>query len=324
MHNHSPEPAASILAQCGWIESESAVRTVEPAGDGNMNLVERVTLNDGQSLILKRAHPWVQKFPDIPAPIERAAVEAGFFSAIAGTDVARGMPAHLRFNESRAANLFEDLGEGQDGSHIYQTGRLDPADLAAVASWLARLHNLAPPGEKLLQNAAMRQLNAVHIFDFPLDSANGFDLDAITPRLQRAADKLKRDDNFRDHVSRLKGTYLTTSDGVLLHGDMHPASWLNTAHGIRIIDPEFCWIGPPEWDLGILVAHLVLAGQEMDAVENFYASYGRPVDRTLADRFTGVEIMRRLIGVAQIPVTLDADSKGSLLERARELVVAGG
>lgn len=323
MQNQKAEPAANLLKDCGWLDPGIEVTGAAVAGDGNMNLVERVTLSSGESVILKRAHPWVEKYPDIPAPVERAAVEAAFYGAIAGTDVAGAMPAHLGFSAHHAANLFEDMGVGRDGSTVYQTGHLEQSQLAAVAIWLAKLHQLPHPQDPALENEAMRHLNAVHIFDFPLDIANGFDLDAITPGLQKAGDRLKNDHLFIENVEKLKTIYLARPDGVLLHGDMYPASWLSTEEGIRIIDPEFCWIGPAEWDLGILAAHLALAGLNGAVTEMLFASYGLPIDRMLTNRFTGVEIMRRLIGVAQLPLALDLDRKDELLSRAQKLVITG-
>lgn len=323
MQSNILEKISQILTDCEWLDPEISVTGAEVAGDGNMNLVERINLSSGESVILKRAHAWVQKFPDIAAPIERSAVEAAFYQAVAGTDVAQNMPAHLGFSAPHAANVFEDIGAGLDGSGIYQSGYLEEAHLAAVTKWLTELHRLPPPDDPLLINDAMRQLNAFHIFDFPLESANGFDLDAITPGLQRTGDRLKNDRLLQKNVQQLKSVYLAPPSGVLLHGDMYPASWLVTGKGVFVIDPEFCWIGPAAWDLGILAAHLALAGVKNGETETLYSAYGLPVDHNLANRFTGVEIMRRLIGIAQLPVSLDIHRKNELLDRARQLIIIG-
>jgi len=45
--------------------------------------------------------------------------------------------------------------------------------------------------------------------------------------------------------------------------------------------------------------------------------------QSLALQYAGVEIMRRILGVAQLPVTLSLDKKRILLERSREFVWAG-
>lgn len=314
--------AAELLVRLGWCPEGRRVAAVAVAGAGNMNLVERLTLDDGTTLILKRARGWVEKYPQIPAPIGRAGVEAAFYAAVAGSAAGAAMPAHLGFDDGAAANLFADLGAGADGMAAYGGATITADDLDAVADWTRDLHALAVPIDERLRNLAMRELNALHIFDFPLDPNSGFDLDAITPGLQSHADQLKQDVLFVEAVQAVKTLYLHSASGVLLHGDLYPGSWLTTPQGLFIIDPEFCWIGPREWDLGVLIAHLRLSAQPENAPARLIARYADPVDKALVDRIAGIEIMRRLIGVAQLPLTIDLAAKVRLLEEAHSLVMS--
>lgn len=313
--------AAELLATLGWIPEGCDVTGVSIAGAGNMNLVERVSLSDGTTVILKRARAWVEKYPDIPAPIGRASVEAGFYRAVAGSVAGAAMPIHLGYDDAAAANLFSDLGEGTDGMAAYSGQTIAMSDLEAIAAWTAALHSLHVSDSSQFENRAMRELNALHIFDFPLDPNSGFDLNAITPGLQSVADLLKHDRDFVAAVQKVRSLYLSDAQGGLLHGDLYPGSWLKTPKGVFLIDPEFCWLGPPEWDLGVLMAHLWLSNQPLNVIDALLPSYGRSVDRDLLDRICGVEIMRRLIGVAQLPLTLDLSAKSALLHRARALVL---
>jgi 5-methylthioribose kinase len=314
------QTAGEVLAVLGWLPNERRVVSVESAGAGNMNLVERVTLDDGTTLILKRAHGWVEKYPDIPAPIGRAGVEAAFYAAVSGSAAGAAMPAHLGFDESTAANLFADLGSGTDGMTAYSGVAIEEADLDEVADWMRALHALPVPADTRLANRAMRELNALHIFDFPLDLGNDFDVDAITPGLQFHANQLKQDVGFVAAVQAVKAMYLGDLPGVLLHGDLYPGSWLTTPQGLFVIDPEFCWIGPREWDLGVLFAHLRLSGQAENATKRLIKRYDHPVDTALVRRIAGIEIMRRLIGVAQLPLEVDLSAKVTLLNEANALV----
>lgn len=325
MPDQSSPAAAEVLAQLGWLPEGRHAVSVAMIGEGNMNLVERVTLDDGSTLILKRSNPWVQKYPHIPAPIERAQVEAGFYASVAGTAAGVMMPGHLGFDKASAANLFVDLGNGNDGMVAYSGAQIGAGVLDAVADWAATLHSLPVPANPDLANRAMRTLNALHIFDFPLDPANGFDLDAITPGLQAAADRLKHDSDFIAGVQRERERYLGDGPGVLLHGDLYPGSWLTKEDEVFVIDPEFCWIGPREWDVGVLIAHLKLSGQPEASTRQLIARYGRlldpALDQSVLHRIAGIEIMRRIIGVAQLPLTHDLAGKTSLLAEARSLVL---
>ncbi|MEM1036540.1 MAG: phosphotransferase [Pseudomonadota bacterium] len=322
-------PAEQVLGEKGWLPKGVQVISSEIAGAGNMNLVERVRFDDGRSVILKRSRPWVEKYPDIPAPVERATVEAAFYSSVAGTRAGDSMPALLQHDSADACSLFEDLGAGADGMGLFSGEILPLEQLRAVAEWMAALHaiEVSDQTRATFQNQAMRELNALHIFQFPLDPSNGFDLDAITPGLQAVGDGLKTDQAFCAAVREIGARYLGVSPiegDVLLHGDLYPGSWLTTEAGLFVIDPEFCWIGPAEWDVGVLSAHLRLSGQPKTLLDELYSAYGRPLDRTLLDRISGIEIMRRLIGVAQLPLDIGLEAKAALLDDARALVLGQG
>lgn len=321
MSDMSATSAAEVMAALGWLPDGRSVASIAIAGAGNMNLVERVMLDDGATLILKRARGWVEKYPDIPAPIERAEVEAAFYAAVADSAAGRAMPRHLGFDKAAAANLFADLGEGTDGMTAYAGQQIGDDVLDAIADWMLALHRLNGPFDDSLANPAMRALNAIHIFDYPLDPDNGFDLDAITPGLQAAADALKRDGAFVAAVKGVGRHYLGNEAGVLLHGDLYPGSWLTTGQGIFVIDPEFCWIGPREWDVGVLIAHLRLSGQPQTSTDRLITRYGVELDHKLLHQIVGIEIMRRLIGVAQLPLTIGLEEKAMLLTEARALVL---
>ncbi len=77
-----------------------------------------------------------------------------------------------------------------------------------------------------------------------------------------------------------------------------------------IIDPEFCFLGPPAFDLGVLYAHLHLARQPVELA----------VFDATAKAFAGAEIMRRLIGVAQLPLEADLEEKSALLALTKRLI----
>ncbi|WP_073975338.1 phosphotransferase [Erythrobacter donghaensis] len=309
------------MAMLGWLPADRRVVSIALAGAGNMNLVERVTLDNDTTVILKRARGWVEKYPDISAPIERAEVEAAFYAAVADSAAGRAMPRHLGFSKEFAANLIADLGEGTDGMSAYAGQIISDDALDAIADWMLALHGLEGPFDDILTNTAMRALNAFHIFDYPLDLNNGLDLDAITPGLQVLADELKQDDSFAAAVKAVGRRYLGSEAGVLLHGDLYPGSWLTTKEGIFVIDPEFCWAGPREWDVGVLVAHLRLSGQPETSKERLIKRYDASLDHRLLDQIVGIEIMRRLIGVAQLPLQIGLEDKAKMLAEARDLVL---
>lgn len=302
------------------------------AGQGNMNCVVRVQTSAGNTFILKQSRPWIEKYPTLAAPRDRALVEESFYGLVAGVPaVADRMPRLLWVDPDARLLAMEDLGAARDFFPLYAgETTLDGATLDALAGYLAALHAIRPPtsdgDDGPLTNRPMRALNHTHIFDLPMRADNGLDLDAITPGLAAAAAPLKADAAYAGIVRGLGERYLHGDDGkTLLHGDFFPGSWLRTVDGsLRVIDPEFGFRGDAAFDVSTTLAHLFLADQPAASAGRFLARYrsaAGTLDEATAWRLAGVEIMRRLIGVAQLPIPPDLPRKQRLLELSRRLVL---
>ena len=167
----------------GW-DNGGRLVSAERVGDGNMNMTVRVRTADS-SFILKQARPWVVKYPQIPAPVERAGVEAAFYSGVGEVaEVSRRMPRLRGFDEDSHLLWLEDMGEGGDLTHLYRAGEFTAEECAELTRYLVELHRVKVTAKEALvfQNRAMRALNHEHQYDFPLRAGNGLDLERITPR----------------------------------------------------------------------------------------------------------------------------------------------
>ena len=225
-----------LLERLEWLEAAETVESVAPAGDGNMNLTLRVVTSK-RSLIVKQARPWVEKYDVIAAPFERSTVERRFYERVRAIQaVAERMPTLIAADDESHLLLFEDLGEAADGTALYVEGRLSNDDASSLGAWLGSLHEATRGGfDDGLTNRAMRALNHEHIFVFPLDPNNGLELDAHEPGLERAAERLQKDVDFRRVVREMGERYL--ADGpCLLHGDFFrgAGSKLKTAGAFSI------------------------------------------------------------------------------------------
>ena len=320
---------ATYLSSMQWLTPGEVVESVSRAGEGNMNCVLRVATSR-RTFILKQSRPWVEKYPGVAAPWDRALVEAQFYREVAPRQtVADFIPALLGFDPEERLLLLEDLGAAQDFTFVYAGPWPEPAELNRLVDFLIALHTAFrdPELAALFSNTEMRALNHEHIFALPLRRHNVLDLDAITAGLAGLARRLQDDSQYCAEMLSLGQRYLDVSRGVcLIHGDYFPGSWLRARQSVYVIDPEFCFYGPPEWDLGVMAAHLYIAGQPQATVDGLFCRYvaSASVDRTRALQFAGVEIMRRLIGVAQLPVKFGFDRKEELLRLSRALVLPGG
>lgn len=313
------------LLELGWLENAEVLHYMERAGEGNMNLTLRVTSNQ-RSFIIKQARSWVEKYPQIDAPEERVLMEGLFYQIVQKDGALRSfVPDILGLDTHSYIMALEDLGHASDYTFVYEREKeLKPEDLNALTNFLSLLHekfNRKCTAE-FLENRAMRELNHEHLFIFPLLESNGFDLDTIQPGLQQLAMSYKTDVTYKDKVLELGDIYLTDGE-YLLHGDFYPGSWLKTSDGPKVIDPEFGFFGPAEFDLAVFVAHLKMALQPDAIVNHVISSYQRnnDFDEALFQSFVGIELMRRLIGIAQLPLSLTVQEKAILLEEARHLIM---
>nr|WP_297789700.1 phosphotransferase [uncultured Allomuricauda sp.] len=309
----------------GWLKKEERVVAVETPGAGNMNFTLRVRTDQG-SFIIKQSRAYVEKYPQVPAPADRSLREAAFYTLIDQYDMLKVQMPKLRGvdKENYVLNL-EDLGDGSDYSFLYQKEcYLKENELEEIMNFAVNLHSnihLASTDIKI-PNREMRKLNHEHIFVFPYLQENGLDLDDIVPGLREVGNIFKQDKTLIENLQQLGERYLT--DGkTLLHGDYFPGSWLNTSGGIKIIDPEFCFFGEPEFEIGVTLAHLKLAAQPEAIIEGALGIYMEraPLQKELCLQFMAAEILRRILGLAQLPLSLNLEERFGLLQEAKGILV---
>jgi 5-methylthioribose kinase len=295
-----------LLIEKKWLDENESLVSVEKAGEGNMNFVMRV-VTPKRSIIVKQARPWVEKYPQVAAPIERVAVEAQFYQAIQSDSLLKSYtPQYLGYDATQFIMVMEDLGECSDFTFAYQKGKyLTQEDMMPLVAFISK------------------QLNHEHIFNYPFVEENRFDLDAVQGGLQALSLPYKRNKPLKKVIHALGEVYLRTEGVALIHGDFYLGSWLKVKTGIKVIDPEFGFRGRPEFDLGVLIAHLKMSEHDNSFIETTLKAYKKQpsFDDTMMWAFAGVEIFRRILGLAQLPLSLNLSQKGQLLETASSYIL---
>lgn len=306
-----------------WLHSGEHIQSVEKPGEGNMNCVFRIITNE-RSFIIKQARPWVEKYPQIEAPVERNEIEGNYFSLINKDEILRKFsPELLGIDKDSFVLLMSDLGNGADYAHLYQKNQtISELELEGIIRYLSQLHILENP--TFSENKAMRALNHFHIFTFPFLEENDFNLDDIQEGLQVLSLPYKKNEALKSRIAELGNRYLSTGNH-LIHGDYYPGSWLQTSKGLKIIDPEFSFKGPKEFDMGVLIAHLMMAQQGKKLIEKAIIQYetNHAINHNIFAGFAGTEILRRLFGVAQLPLILSINEKKNLAQMAANWILEG-
>lgn len=325
LNANEPEELATYLQQQHWLAANEAIVSVSKPGEGNMNCVLRIE-TESRSFIVKQSRGYVEKYPQVLAPAARVLTEGAFYKKIGSSEeVQHAMPMLLGIDAVNNLIALEDLGKTNDYTVLYDLQKkLQEGELQQLVKYLNGLHQSFQKTvvDDELTNTEMRTLNYEHIFEYPFRAENGFNLDVVQEGLQALALPYKKDSELKQKIERLGSLYLSKGK-YLLQGDFYPGSWLKTADGIKVIDPEFCFYGLREFDLGVFLAHMYLTQQEDSAIdfvkENYYSF--DELNSTILNGFIGTEIMRRLIGLAQLPLKMDLKTKATLLQFAQNLIL---
>lgn len=308
-----------------WLQPNETIVSATKPGEGNMNFVLRITTNC-KSFIVKQSRPFVEKYPQIEAPAKRALSEAAYYNCISSNPFLQSFsPAILGVDEQNFVLCIEDMGETKDYSFLYGLQEtIQVETVQQLTHYISTLHNnyYALNDNALLQNKAMRLLNHHHIFILPFSNSNGFNLNTVQDGLQAIAVPYQNNSALQVKATELGNKYLADGN-YLLHGDFYPGSWLQSSTGVIVIDPEFCFYGYAEFDVAVCIAHLLLSKQPQSIVDAVLNNYQKPpvFSMALLHQFIGIEIMRRLIGLAQLPVVLSIKEKEVLLQQAYNLVM---
>ncbi len=319
------ESLEAYLVHQNWLPPDEGIRKIEKPGEGNMNLVLRVIPFKAASFIVKQARPWVEKYPEIEAPIERIKVEYSYYQYIMSSPIlSRYSPGILGFDTENSLLVMEDLGKATDFSFVYKNDFFfNQQDLEAAINYLNNLKQLPIPAP-YPSNLSLRKLNHQHIFYLPFSTDNRFELDEIQPGLQQLSESCKRDHYLIKIIDKLGKSYLETGK-FLVHGDFYPGSLLSSAEGLKVIDPEFSFVGPEEWDIAIFTAHLFLSNTPNGLIHNALNMFHKTsdFDDNMFAGYLGTEILRRLLGLAQIPVEMDLRQKAQLIEQSINWIKTG-
>lgn len=302
----------------GLAKPDEKVLSIAKPGEGNMNVVLRIKTNQ-RSLILKQSRPYVEKYKQIAAPINRIAAEHDFYKAIQGNALDAHIPKILGYDDAEHILLLEDLGDCEDMIALYKRRKIDPKELRQLIFILGLIHRTAV-SKDFPENLDMRRLNHQHIFELPFMEDNGFSLDDIQPGLQALSKRYKRDVELKTIIKKIGTRYLTKGD-TLIHGDYYPGSWMTKDNDLFVIDPEFGFVGFVEFDLGVMAAHLIMTTGKKKFIQRILAQYDGEADERLMTQIAGIEIMRRLIGLAQLPLERTLEEKKALLKKAHKMIL---
>ena len=316
--NSSLSELTLLLNKYNLLFDDEVLLKISKAGDGNMNIVLRVKSNK-RSFIFKQSRPYVQKFKEIQAPIERINVEYNFYKSINQIESQRNFPKIIGYVKDHFFMMLEDLGISDDFLDIYIKRKINKTSIIKLTRILKDIH-LCNYDDSYPLNNELKKLNHQHIFVLPFMKNNGFSLNSVQPGLEILANTFINKENLKNKSLVIGEKYLKKGK-TLLHGDFYPGSWMQNDNKIFVIDPEFSFVGDLEFDLGVFIAHIIIATQNEKYLNDIISYYSNSVNKDLVSNYAGIEIIRRLIGLAQLPTNLTLKEKELLLKLSEHLLL---
>jgi 5-methylthioribose kinase len=319
----------AYLRSIGLLSAGDTV-TVEPAGDGNINWVRRARTPDGRSWIVKQARPTLERFPQYQASTERIVFEARYFATVRPFDTDAVCPAVLHFDEPARVLVLEDLGAAERLDSILARGDDARAAVACVASFLGTVHAATHDMDlsSSFENDGMRRLHGDHIFLLPFQP-NDFPL---APRVRERAEQIQRDERLRRIGAAAYDRYCESRTS-LVHADVQAGNVLLATTGPKLLDAEIAHVGDPAFDVGTLLAHVLLPatatghlsqarGTLVEAWSAYEKAHGSPNCPPFADAasYAGIEMLRRTIGAARVTVVEAPETALAVIDVAIRLM----
>ena len=106
-----------------------------------------------------------------------------------------------------------------------------------------------------LGNHALCNITESLVFTDPYRDA---ELNNHNPAVDGVVADLRQNIRLKAEAQTLLTKFVANSE-TMLHGDLHTGSVMCTKESIRVIDPEFATYGPMGFDLGMMLANLVMA-----------------------------------------------------------------
>ncbi|WP_211746791.1 S-methyl-5-thioribose kinase [Paenibacillus sp. Marseille-Q4541] len=239
--------------------------TCREIGDGNLNLVFHVTdINSSKSVIVKQALPYAKIVGESwPLSLDRARIERELlqeeYRLCPGS-----VPEVYYYDDELALTIMEDLSDHVIMRKGLIEGNHYPLFAKHIGQFMARTlfytsdlamdQSLKKESVKKFVNPDQCKITEDLIFEEPYRIS---ERNSYSPIIEDEAEALRTDTELHLEIAILREKFLTQTQA-LLHGDLHTGSIFITPESTKVIDPEFGYYGPMGFDIGAVLANLLL------------------------------------------------------------------
>lgn len=282
-HAFTEQEAVEYARQLPGIFSEAAELESREIGDGNLNLVFHIKdKNSNNSIIFKQALPYARVVGESwPLTLDRARIESEAL-IIQDQLCAGSVPKVYHYDKEQALTVMEDLSDHIIMRRGLIEGNRYPEFAKHIGKFMA--HTLfftsdfalgfKEKKERVAQfiNPELCKITEDLVFTDPYYNCQ---TNNFNPLIREAVEEIWKDEKLKLEISKLKYRFMTEAQA-LLHGDLHTGSIMVTEKSTKVIDPEFAYYGPMGFDIGAVIANLLL---------NYAAQEGLQGDSSQRDSF---------------------------------------
>ncbi|KIG10027.1 S-methyl-5-thioribose kinase [Caballeronia concitans] len=237
-------------------------------GDGNLNFVYFVTNTKARerSVVVKQAPPFLRLVgKNWPLSCQRMDHEVAALRRF-GALCPQHVPQVYHADGKRFLMVMQHLSSHRILRHGLMDGVTYPLMAEHLSTYLAQTLffgsdlYLAPDIKKQAMsgavNAELCKITEDLVFTFPFEDHPS---NVYSPALPKSAlERLRTNDALRMAAADMKWAFMNHAE-TLLHGDLHTGSIMVNERETYVIDPEFAFYGPMGFDIGALIANLLLA-----------------------------------------------------------------
>lgn len=243
-------------------------------GDGNINYIFRVwDKNSDKSVVIKQAGVTARISDAFVLSTDRNRIESEIL--ILEHKLAPGLvPLIYKYDETMACCAMEDLSDYT----IMRTALLEHQTFPLFADHISTFmvntllnttdvvldHKEKKEMVKKYINPELCEITEDLVYTEPFNDYNGRN-DVFAPNLDWVKKNIYGDKALCLEAAKLKFEFLTNAQA-LIHGDLHTGSIFIKPDSTKVIDPEFAFYGPIGYDTGNIVANLIFAWANGDAV----------------------------------------------------------
>lgn len=251
--------------------SKEAILSSHEIGDGNLNLVFHIQEEaTGKSVIFKQALPYARVVGESwPLTLDRARIEKEAL-VIQKELCPELVPQVYHYDSELFLTIMEDLSDHVIARKGLTEGNQYPLLATHIGHFLA--HTLFYSSDFYLAadlkksrvtqftNPELCKITEDLVFTDPYYDAP---TNSFNPLIKEDVHYIWQHSLLKQEIAALKHSFLSSAQS-LLHGDLHTGSIFVTPTSTKVIDPEFAYYGPMGFDIGAIIANLVLnlAAQE--------------------------------------------------------------